>query len=205
MRKAFLCMSVIICVLSYMPATSTALTIDGATVYDENTGWYWARDLSAFTTMTYSEKISAINETILLNANNITYDHFHMATHQEMVALWANSTTDIISTFMPSYEGSDSTYDYSIYYYGVYDQIAGLSSHEGAGIYETPSQTYNPGLDYHSFPDYITPSAFLIGAWAVTNSNAPPAPVPEPATIFLIGTGIVGLLGAKKAKKTVSS
>lgn len=152
--------------------------------------------------MTYSEKMNTIDEIVLLDSNNITHDNFHMATRQEIEDLWENETTDIISTFMPSYAGPDSTYDYSMSYYGVYDEISGLSDHKGAAIYVTPFKTYNPGLDYHVFPDYFTSSAFLIGAWVVENQNAQPPSVPIPDAGWLLGSCLIVLVGFTRKLRT---
>ena len=152
---------------------------------DTVTGNYWYWNLADFVDMTYDEQMSAI-------AGLGTYGNiaggWHMATLDEMEALWAQGADEIRSGFFPT-GISPSQY----VYIGRYDLIHSAGQH-----YYVYAQAVVGGpamiatLPHFGVPDAIT--VHILGAWVTTDA----AVVPAPGALVLAATGLLSVLGVNR-------
>jgi len=184
-KKFLIAFGLILILCTWSPCVFADLFKDYGTTgvtYDNQSDLYWVSDLSMFNNLTYDAQITAIENSTLGDFD------WHMASLDEMLSLWGNyDPSELIAGFSPS------VYDY---YNGRYDSIStsNTDSHLVAMVRNiNPPSKYPLGNDYYVSDSLVSPN---FGAWAVANT----APVPEPATMLLLGTGLIGLAGMGRKK-----
>jgi len=156
-------------------------------VYDDQAGLYWYQDLSAFINQTYDQQMSSVA--------GLGGD-WTMAKYDQMAALWSYSAKDIATAFTSTVTGSlklwlgrydeGTSPDMRYYVQAAYNSSSGNYTKMQLNVYDMPIQFKN----------------YDLGAWVVSTGDLGDlAPVPEPATMFLIGTGIAGLAGIRSRRK----
>jgi len=164
------------------------------TIYDDQ---YWIKDLNRFVGMTYDEQIAAIGNLDSQGLSNIT--SWHMATYSDILNLTNSYSWETIAgAFEPTTVGDD---DYR-HWVGRYDRVLFVSSnpnppytyHYEVNISSYNGGNYSGGINVGTADHEVFPGAFV-------TAYALPAPVPEPTTMLLLGTGIVGLFGFRRKFK----
>jgi hypothetical protein len=195
-----------------------ALSIQGATVYDDVSKQYWVRDLSLFTNKTYNQQLQTIN-----GMNNSKYNGqsgWHLADVNQLTVLF--NTGQIISSFnsigFSRYGGpiwsdpfkiiggvsgrynqsgsASQMHRYAGINYGLYDLWSPYLGQDSIGVI---SPGINNPLNYqvNSLQDSITDPT--LGAWVTTS-----VPTPIPPAFILMGSGLIGIMGFKQRKRAVN-
>ncbi len=185
MKKFLLFLFGVICVLftgTLLHADLLDYGVDGALFHDSKTGLYWY-DPGTFTGWTLDEIDTFVHNYSLWNwAGNDQMEYLVGS----MAADSGSSLTDVLG---------DETYtsDSLCYWVGFIDPKDTYAA-EGIGSVAglTGIQLYTTLQD-----DSVISGTILCGAWLYSKSDPLEytAPVPEPSTIFLIGSGLIGFAG----------
>ena len=167
---------------------------------------YWYQDVGKWNNDEYMSTRQTIDATLNGSASSYQSDSWgdwRMADMTDMENLWGNSNYDEIKgLFIGSQRDISVLSGVNTYYItGRFDSsydFSGTQTHRTAHLHE-----YNPG-GLESLSDltgggwvFDTAGLDYIGAWVVADA----APVPEPTTMLLFGTGLVGLVGSRLRKK----
>lgn len=168
-----------------------SIVIDDRGTSSESDDIHWLQDINFTTGMTYDQQIAAIGGLSIGG-----YTNWHMATYAEVLALYpVYDISEIAGVFTPI---SDTFPHWT----GRYDRIRPSSSelpwhsyhYEMGFAYDSVNDSWSGGIG-SSVHDLAALSG--LGAWVVGDV----APVPEPTTMLLFGTGIAGLVGTRLRRK----
>ena len=200
--KRFFVLALTTLFLSLPGLAGASLITQGDVVYDDINDQYWVKDLKTFYLQTYDEQIAAIAG--LSETDLGSYGTWRMATGEDMGNLYGYDAKDIFSAFDASLI-SEREYPTGTFvgtqenYRGRYDEIVSAGKH---GITDLLFQTDTSGE--YSFikkaygSTYDASYGSNLAAWVVVDGGT--SAVPVPAAVWLLGSGLVGLVGLRRKK-----
>jgi hypothetical protein len=161
-------------------------------VWDDVNKKQWISDLTMFTQMTYDELLVHID---LMNAEMYGgVDGWYLASLAEVEALAAEiQTLNDAYTFEPV-AGFPGYNEWFGRVNDVYPQDP--PAHYGIGW----ADSFGTLTDLATVERWDDIQYFYVGAWVATEAE-PVAPVPEPSTMLLLGSSLLGLVGFKRKVK----
>ncbi len=170
---------------------------DDTVVFDDVSLLYWYRDLDAFNYMTYASQLSVIENLSDLSGPYFGQTGWHMATRTEIESLWDYAPAVIAMNFIPNMTYNSNGYNevWSGRYDVVSSGVGGEPAHQVASIGSTNGEITSSYIEilWGANDSEIMP---YFSTWVVSAS-----PVPEPTTMLLFGTGLIGLAGIRRKRK----
>lgn len=183
MKKTFICVLIGLILFGMAGMAQASLIVESAgghTVVKDDVNYkYWLADINFLTNQTYDDQISTIG--------SLTYfgvDTWLMATEADMLELASYSNSDRIGKFAPP------THPHYGEIYGRFNKQAVTP-----GWYHEAKLGADGALSL-GMTGPRTDRLWYLGAWAVA-----PAPIPIPGAVWLLGSGLVGLVGLRKKYK----
>ena len=82
---------------------------------------------------------------------------------------------------------------------------SGLSRIDGGRYFETATGPNPPGYNYPSLVFTMRPSSFKLSTSGTTAFIADAGAVPEPASVFLLATGLAGVFVRRRRRQSVTT
>lgn len=180
---------------------------------------YWIQDFGRFTNLSYGDQLSSI-EAMNGTSSSLTapWGDWRMANMDDVLGLFENPFGGAFyNFFQPSYAQissySEYTY-YNVYYFARIDDwsevqdfsdrhsvsarnIEYLEWNDGT---QQPLDSWNYGLDSVFYNPGDDVPKIDLGAWVVADRIS--YSVPEPASVFLVCSGIIGVIGIRLRRKS---
>ncbi len=189
--------------------SSTDASLMGGVVYDDVADQYWIQDISMFYTLAngssgaYSALIDSID-----GLNNYgsawlsgDWENWHLASGSEAQSLITNNTAAEIGNVFQQANTSGS------YLQGVINQVTYAGTHDVLHIIDGNHDGVFDYIYHLGSMGWTDSNNLVEAAWVVADAvhnaggGSGVAPVPEPATMLLFGTGLAGLVGFRKKTK----
>ncbi len=159
-------------------------------VFDTLSNRYWMYDMNLFGNMTYYQQVAGISQ--LNAAGYFGSMEWHMANRTQLDVLFSNIPSDLtIFVFTAQLDTQEITY-------GRIEESVVDTNHRMMVIYHI-FENGQVGTDASAIRDGAADP--VLGAW-VTAVAPPPVSTPIPATVWLLGFGLLGLVGVNRKKRT---
>jgi len=176
-------------------AGAALMTISDDIFFDDINNLYWYDNPGAFNSTSLTTQLNQING-LSVTVGSDLYNQWTMANQNDVSNLvnanWVGTTWLNVFDGLWELENLDDNRDWSLY-------ARAQSSPTKFGS-DVRLRVDDFGVDWQlSYGNYTG----SVGAWVI--QAEPASPVPEPATLFLLGSGLVGLAGFGRKKFFKSS
>ncbi len=212
MKKKYVLLLILLSVFGVVAtAQATLLEVGDGVVYDEVSDLYWYQDLTAFASRTYDEQILDIPDLTVADSNPddvYSWGSWRMAEREEILGLNDYLPHIIGGVFVPTYtetaSGVEPVEDWDARYVDPgsvgdpdINQVGAFRVYHRLPYHNNP-ESWSSYID-QAYPGY---SGIYMGAWVVSTPVSSTPAVPEPTTLMLLCTGLVGLAFFRSRKKS---